>query len=183
MRDSESNSTEIATRRRRGPRTVIALIWCVVGMGGALWLGAPGALVSVAGGATGGLLRAAGVRTGSPNGRSAVAVNDALIAPDFTLRLHPSAVHLGPDDRTMLDVHLGSILGLEGRASLRAIVTTAAGGPARGVRIHVRRFAAIGGVARLAVATRGANFGLDTLTVTATYGSLTHVTSAPIQIS
>jgi hypothetical protein len=183
MTDSQPNSTESGTRRHRTTRRTIAIGWCIVGAGGALWLGAPGALVRAAGGATGALLRSPGVRTGDTMGSSAVAVSDALIAPDFTLRLHPAGAHLGADDRTTLDLHLGSILALAGRASLRAMVTSAAGSPARGLRTQVSRAATIGGMATLAVVTHGARSGLYTLTLTATQGSVTHVASAPIRVS
>ena len=183
MTESRPNSTESDTRRRRSTRSAIAIAWCLVGAGGALWLGAPGALVSAAGGATSGLLRAAGIRAGDTKGSSAVAVNDALIAPDFTLRLHPTTAYLGADDRTALDVHVGSILALAGGVSLHVVVTTSAGTSVPAVRTHVSRFATIDGAATLTVVTHGAQPGLYTLTVTATHGSVTHVETAPIRIS
>jgi hypothetical protein len=183
MTEKGPSSSEAHRRRRRPARRVLVILWCGLGAGAAIWLGVPGAVVSAAAGATGGVLRAAGLRHGQDTGSPAVAIDDALIAPDFTVRLYPLVASMGGAADTTLDLHIGSILALGGRVSLRAVVTTELGATAHAVHVRAPGSARIGESVRLAVVTIGAQPGLYTLTLTATSGSVTHVASAGIRIS
>lgn len=151
-----------------------------------LWLGGPARAADAVVGAGRGALRIAGLESRPRSGPEAGPVNDALLAPDFTLQLRPRSLQLRPRSTGTLGVHVGSVLGFRQpvRLAVTVLPVNRRGHPsrwpvARPTPTTVTPF----GRSTLVVRTRRSASRLYVITLTATAGGSTHVATAYLRVA